>query len=73
MATGALVTEANYPEIATNMSSVIFDSVEKLEKESPPILVTSCPHCSETLSNNSRRTGKKIKITNIVDLIADAL
>ena len=70
---GALVTEANYPEIAANMSSIIFDSVENLQKESAPVLVTSCPHCNETLGNNARRTGKKIKVKNIVDLIADAL
>jgi Fe-S oxidoreductase len=55
------------------MSSVIFDSVDRLKKESAPTLVTSCSHCIETLGNNSRHSGKGIKIKNIVDLIADAL
>lgn len=70
---GALVTEANYPEIAANMSGIVFDSVAKLNKDKPPTLITACPHCNETLGNNFRRSGKKIKVTNMVDLIADAL
>lgn len=70
---GALVTEANYPEIAANMSANIFDAVNQLKQETLPTVITSCPHCNETLSNNSRQSGKGIKFKNIVDLIAEAL
>jgi Fe-S oxidoreductase len=70
---GALVTQASYPEIAASMSGHIFEAVGQLKKESLPTLITSCPHCNETLNNHSRRSRKGIKIKNFVDLVAEAL
>jgi Fe-S oxidoreductase len=70
---GALVTEPAFPEIAANMSSHIFAAVNQLKEASLPTLLTSCPHCHETLTNQSRRAKQGIKVKNLVDLMAEAL
>lgn len=70
---GALVTESNYSDVASNMCSKIFDAVYKIRKETLPTVITSCPHCLETLSRNSRQLGKEVKFKNIVDLMAESL